>query len=103
MINKIKIRNWKVLISLIFLVYFFFGFTNGDNGTTSSSEVHRLSKTNLSGKLGDSYRFDINNISLPMNNKGILAAVNILPGGSGGQFGNNTFLFSGGFFDEWLQ
>ena len=43
------------------------------------------------------YRFNINNINLPMNNKGVLAAVNIPPDGPGGRFGVSTFLFDGGF------
>ena len=44
------------------------------------------------------YRFDINNIDLPMNNKGILADVNIEPLGPGGRYGVSKFLFSSGFF-----
>jgi hypothetical protein len=49
-------------------------------------------------KVGDAYRLNINNIDLPLNRKGILAQVNIPPGGSGGKFNGNMFLFSGGFF-----
>ena len=49
-------------------------------------------------KVGNAYALDINNIYLPLNSKGILAAVNIPPNGSGGQFAGNMFLFSGGFF-----
>jgi len=43
------------------------------------------------------YRFNINNINLPIDNKGVLADVNIGPDGPGGRFGNGTFLFSSGF------
>jgi hypothetical protein len=43
------------------------------------------------------YRFNINNINLPFNNKGVLADVNIPPDGPLGRFGVGTFLFSGGF------
>jgi len=48
------------------------------------------------------YRLNINAINLPMDNKGILAAVNIpdpnpVIGGSGGKYGGHVFLFSGGF------
>jgi len=48
------------------------------------------------------YRLNINNINLPLDNKGILAAVNIpdpnpIIGGAGGKFGGHLFLFSGGF------
>jgi hypothetical protein len=49
-------------------------------------------------KVGDAYAININNIYLPFTRTGILADVNISPGGSTGQFGGNTFLFSGGFF-----
>ncbi len=43
------------------------------------------------------YRFFINNINFPIDNKGVLAHVNIPPDGSGGRFGVSTFLFSSGF------
>jgi hypothetical protein len=49
-------------------------------------------------KVGDAYRIDINYINMPLNRKGILADVNIPPGGSGGKFAGINFLFSGGFF-----
>ena len=44
------------------------------------------------------FRFFINNINLPINNYGVLAAVNIPPDGSGGRYLGIEFLFSGGFF-----
>jgi Secretion system C-terminal sorting domain len=49
------------------------------------------------------YRFYINNINLPLNNRGVLAAVNIpdpdpFISGAGGKIDNKVFLFSGGFF-----
>lgn len=34
---------------------------------------------------------------MPIDNKGVLAQVNMPPDGSGGKFGASTFLFSGGF------
>ncbi len=48
------------------------------------------------------YRMNVNNINLPMDNKGILASVNIPDpnpaiGGSGGKYGGHVFLFSSGF------
>ena len=49
-------------------------------------------------KSGSSYALYINNIYLPMDNKGILAEVNVPPLGSLGQFAGHVFLFSGGFF-----
>jgi hypothetical protein len=43
------------------------------------------------------YRFFVNNINMPIDNKGILAAVNIPPDGTLGRFDSIGFLFSGGF------
>jgi len=45
----------------------------------------------------DSYLFDVNNFKLPINSKGILAAVPI-NGQQGGLFEESIILFSGGFF-----
>jgi hypothetical protein len=44
-----------------------------------------------------SFRFNVNNINIPINNAGILADVNIQPEGGGGKYNNIPFLFSGGF------
>ncbi|MCC6255867.1 MAG: exo-alpha-sialidase, partial [Ignavibacteriaceae bacterium] len=44
-----------------------------------------------------SYLLDVNNFELPLNNKGILAAVQI-NGQQGGLFEESTILYSGGFF-----
>jgi hypothetical protein len=46
---------------------------------------------------GDAYRFNINNLDIPINRIGTIASVNIPPEGPGGRFGNGTFLFSSGF------
>jgi hypothetical protein len=40
---------------------------------------------------------DINNIKMPMNNRGVLADVD-LGSGAGGKYDNETFMFSAGFF-----
>jgi hypothetical protein len=52
----------------------------------------------FSQKVGNSYALNINNIYLPLDRRGVLADVDGLPFGSGGQFGGFIFLFSGGFF-----
>ncbi|MCH7724802.1 MAG: hypothetical protein IIC76_15905, partial [Bacteroidetes bacterium] len=46
------------------------------------------------------FRFFINNINMPMDNKGVLADVYRIPGGSLGRYNDIVFLFSGGF---WLS
>jgi len=43
------------------------------------------------------YRFFINKINMPINNKGVLGAVNVPPDGSLGRYNGIGFLFSGGF------
>ena len=43
------------------------------------------------------FRFIINNINMPMDNKGVLADVNIPPDGGLGKYLDVPFLFSGGF------
>jgi len=45
----------------------------------------------------NTFRFFINNLNLPMDNRGFLAEVNI-PGGGWGQYLTNPFLYSGGFW-----
>jgi hypothetical protein len=51
----------------------------------------------LEKKAGDAFRFNINNINMPINSRGVMAAVTI-DGSAGGRFEGFTFLFSGGFF-----
>ena len=46
------------------------------------------------------FRFYINYINMPMDNKGILADVDIPPIGSGGKYNDITFVYAGGF---WLS
>jgi hypothetical protein len=43
------------------------------------------------------YRIYVNNINLPVDNKGVLADVDIQPEGPGGKLNDIIFLFSGGF------
>jgi hypothetical protein len=102
--RKKKILNkLAVLASLFLMAAVSFGFLSDDRTGVKpvSSSSNSFNKTNVSGKQGDSYRFFINNMDIPMDNRGVLGAVNIPPpegNGSGGKFANNTFLFSGGFF-----
>ena len=46
------------------------------------------------------YRFFINNINMPIDNKGVLAETYQIPGGQGGKYNDIPFLYSGGF---WLS
>ena len=93
--------NHGQLLSLLAMLIAFnsFGFIKNDQrGQKKSDNVHSLNKSLVSGKNGDAYRFNINNINLPLNNKGKIAAVNIPPDGSDAKFGGKDFLFSSGFF-----
>jgi hypothetical protein len=76
-----KIKNIKFVLMITILLIFLFPF----------SYIH-------SQNVGETYRIDINNISLPINNSGVLADVNIQPLGQGGQFDGHVFLYSAGFF-----
>lgn len=93
------------LLLLIFIVSSLsFGFWGDDiNGKKTKQPIAKVSGIKETGKNGDAYRMYINNINLPLNRKGIIAAVNIPDddpniSGEGGKFGNIVFLFSSGFF-----
>ena len=52
-----------------------------------------IPQINLYGQnIGSTAYINVNEIYLPFNNKGIIADVNTLPNGSGGQFAGGTFL-----------
>ena len=102
--GQIIMRNQKVyfpkLILFSILVGFLaFGFTEGDkNGKTTNKPIYKLNNTNYDyGKQGDAYRMFINNLNIPLNRVGTVAAVNIPPDGTLGRYGVGSFLFSGGF------
>ncbi len=98
--NK-KIKKLTYIILLIFGISLIsFGFLSDDkNGQKPIRPLNKLNNSQESGKQGDAYRLFINNINLPMNRVGIIADVEIPPDGSLGRFkGNNSFLWSSGFF-----
>jgi hypothetical protein len=86
----------KVLVTLLFAasVLMFYGAIEGD-GKRSGGVLYKV--TQESGKVGGSYRMNINNINMPFNTNGTMADVNILPDGTLGRFGGLGFLYSGGF------
>lgn len=98
--KKIKISYFATVLLLGFVVLLTAGFI-GDDVTRSKntpSIIYKSSEVNQGGKYGDSYRMNINNLNIPMNRSGVIADVNIAPGGAGGRFGGQIFLFSSGFF-----
>ncbi len=86
-----------LVILLMILSYGFKGDNTKSGGHLNKSTVH-MNKA-ASGKVGDGYRINVNNLNIPMNNAGVLAEVSLPDGGnSGGYYGNHGFLFSGGFY-----
>jgi len=67
---------------------------------SSQAQVSLNNKVNNFSSLlnGEAEAIHINNIYLPFENNGNIANVNIPPNGSGGQYGDGTFLFSSGFY-----
>ena len=95
--NK-KIIFTKLILFLLTIGLISFGFIEGDKKGSVQNKTYNLAKTTQSGKQGDAYRMNINNLNIPINRVGTIAAVTIPPDGTLGRFGVGTFLFSGGFF-----
>jgi hypothetical protein len=97
---NIKIKySYKLLLFILGAAFIAFGFLGDDkNGIKPPEPMYKLNSTQASGKQGDAYALNVNNIWMPMNRKGIIADVNVPPKGSLGQFAGGGFLFSGGFF-----
>ena len=93
-----KIFFPKLILFLLTVGLISFGFIEGDKKGVKQNTTYNLAKTTQSGKQGDAYRMDINNLNIPINRVGTIADVNIPPDGTLGRFGVGTFLFSGGFF-----
>jgi hypothetical protein len=102
MVVKMRKNKTRYYPKFFFLIaataLMFLGLIEGDKRGNSTKKQYTLNKIQTSGKQGDAYRFFINNINMPMNRVGTLAAVNIEQEDPGGGFGNGYFLFSGGFF-----
>jgi hypothetical protein len=104
--NTQRFNPFASLTILLIVAAISMGFL-GDDKTGKKTNIPKLYKvgavTDEGGKKGDAYRLFVNNINLPMNSKGIIAAVNIedpnpIIGGSGGRYGQHGFLFSSGFY-----
>ena len=97
---KIKIKHsYKLLLLITTVAFIAFGFLGDDkNGIRSPKPIYKITSDQASGKQGDAYALNVNNIWMPLNRKGIIADVNVPPLGSTGQFAGGGFLFSSGFF-----
>ena len=92
-----KIFFPKLILFVLVVGMVSFGFIEGDKKGNLQKKNYTLGKTNQSGKQGDAYRMNINNLNIPISRVGTIADVNIPPDGTLGRFGVGTFLFSGGF------
>jgi len=97
--KKKKISISYSIFLLIIAGMLSFGFVEGDKrGNSSNNKIYKVGNTNSeTGKQGDAYRMNINNLNIPINRVGTIAAVNIPPDGTLGRYGVGSFLFSGGF------
>ncbi len=97
---KIKIKySYKLLLLFIGVAFIAFGFLGDDkNGVRTPKPIYKITNTQESGKQGDAYALNVNNVWMPLNRKGIIADVNVPPNGSLGQYAGGGFLFSSGFF-----
>jgi len=97
---KIKIiYSYKLLLFILGAAFIAFGFLGDDkNGIKPPEPLYKFNNLQESGKQGDAYALNVNNIWMPLNRKGIIADVNVPPKGSLGQFAGGGFLFSSGFF-----
>jgi hypothetical protein len=99
--KKLKYKS-KVLLAFLVVAFIAFGFLGDDrNGVKNPRPLYKGNSLQQSGKQGDAFAIEVNNIYLPINRKGIIADVNIPPPegrGSLGQFAGHGFLFSSGFF-----
>jgi hypothetical protein len=102
---KIKIKySYKLLLLLIGVAFIAFGFLGDDrNGVKSPKPIYKITESQASGKQGDAYGLNVNNVWMPLNRKGIIADVNVPPRGSLGQYAGGGFLFSSGFFFSGLR
>ncbi len=85
---------------VILLLSISYGF-KGDNkngGKQLNKAVIHMNKV-TSGKVGDGYRMNVNNLNIPINSSGVIADVALPDGGNtNGYLGQHEFLFSGGFY-----
>ncbi|MBS4036012.1 MAG: hypothetical protein KGZ85_16230 [Ignavibacterium sp.] len=95
--NKKIYKSFIIPLFLLFILSITLGFIGDDKRGNRVDKGQSVSSTNQTGKVGDAFRFNINNLNIPINRVGVIAAVNIPPDGTLGRYGNSSFLFSSGF------
>lgn len=87
-------NKYKLIILGVFLFSFFLiGFAREKEDKGDKSSINKTSKI----LAGDAYRLRVNKLDMGINNRGVMANVDI-DGLEGGFFDGKSFLFSGGFF-----
>ncbi len=87
--NKSKIISRAILLAVLSL-----GLLIGAYSDEGKGSGKKLNKTTATGEF---FNFNINNLQIPLDNKGVIADVNP-GGGAGGFFDGFVFLFSSGFY-----
>lgn len=85
-----------ILILFVFTVHGFCGDLQDSKSAKGTIKKSSAVQKTTGGKVGDAFLFDINNVQMPMDNKGIVANVNV-GGVDHGRFQRKNFLWSGGF------
>lgn len=89
MIKINQFRSTAVRVLLLLAVVFAVGASSGDGVKRTGNSLYKSS--------AEFFVFNINNLTIPVDNKGVIADVD--PGtGAGGFYDGNVFLFSAGFF-----
>lgn len=94
--KNIKNNYFRKISKLTFLVIIFLFSIGATTNTIKKGKTNTIKKV-LAG--GEFFVFDINNLLIPLDNKGVIADVN--PGDPALQYGHydeSTFLFSSGFY-----
>lgn len=86
-----KLKDLFLLLLIGAISFISIAATSGEGGKNNGNKT--FYKSNL-----DYHIFDINNLWIPMDNKGVLGAVQPPGATPGGKLDNIVFLFSGGFF-----
>jgi len=83
------------ILSILLLAFFVLGVVLG--AAARKDKKGKVNKTSALLQNPDSYRLEVNRLSIPINDRGVIADVQI-GGSAGGQIDGKVFLFSGGFF-----
>ena len=94
--GKMKMNKSKFISRALLLAVLSIGLLIGAYAEGGKGSGKNLNKTTATGEF---FNFNINNLRIPLDNKGVIADVNPGDGiGAGGTFDGHVFLFSSGFY-----